>query len=51
MLDQVSSLLRRASAEAIMPRYRALTAADVVEKAAGEVVTVADRGVHRRRIS
>lgn len=43
MIEAVSALLRRAAAEAIVPRYRALTAADVVEKTAGEVVTVADR--------
>lgn len=43
MFDEVSALLRRAAAEAIMPRYRALAATDIVEKTAGEIVTIADR--------
>ena len=39
----VTALMRRAAREAIMPHYRTLSDAQIVEKTAGELVTVADR--------
>jgi fructose-1,6-bisphosphatase/inositol monophosphatase family enzyme len=41
--DAVGALLRETARDAVMPAYRHLGAADVYEKAPGEVVTVADR--------
>ena len=43
LLVAVAELVREASAAAIEPRFQALGAGDVVEKSAGELVTVADR--------
>lgn len=43
LLERVGELLREAAAEAIVPRFRALSDADVEEKSPGELVTVADR--------
>lgn len=43
MIEAVSHLLRRAAAQAILPRFQALHASDVEEKSPGEVVTAADR--------
>ncbi|MFJ8621588.1 inositol monophosphatase family protein [Kitasatospora sp. NPDC093550] len=42
-MDKVAAILAEASAEAVEPRFRALAAGEVMEKAPGEVVTVADR--------
>ncbi|WP_395298502.1 inositol monophosphatase family protein [Kitasatospora hibisci] len=42
-MDRVAEILAEASAEAVEPRFRALTAGEVMEKAPGEVVTIADR--------
>ncbi|MGW6915261.1 inositol monophosphatase family protein [Kitasatospora sp. NPDC054939] len=42
-MDRVAEILAEASAEAVEPRFRALTAGDVIEKAPGELVTTADR--------
>ncbi|MFJ9604984.1 inositol monophosphatase family protein [Kitasatospora sp. NPDC101176] len=42
-MDKVAEILAEASAEAVEPRFRALAAGEVMEKAPGEVVTVADR--------
>jgi fructose-1,6-bisphosphatase/inositol monophosphatase family enzyme len=42
-MDRVSALLRQATAEAIVPRFRRLGSDEVEEKSPGEVVTVADR--------
>ncbi|BBK44287.1 inositol monophosphatase [Allostella vacuolata] len=39
----VESLMREAAARAILPRFRALAAGDILEKQPGELVTVADR--------
>lgn len=39
----VAELLRRVAQTAILPRYRALAADDISEKAPGELVTIADR--------
>ena len=39
----VADLMRQVSAEVILPRYRNLAAHEVVEKAANELVTIADR--------
>lgn len=46
-IDDVSAAIRAAEAEAVAPRFEALSEADVVEKAAGELVTVADRECER----
>ncbi|MET0340006.1 MAG: inositol monophosphatase family protein [Polyangiales bacterium] len=43
LLDDVAALMREVAAAHILPRFRALAAGDVVEKAPGELVTVADR--------
>lgn len=43
MLERVGELLREAAAEVILPRFRALSDADIVEKSPGELVTIADR--------
>ncbi|MET9396834.1 inositol monophosphatase family protein [Kitasatospora sp. NPDC002965] len=42
-MDKVAEILVEASAEVVEPRFRALAAGEVMEKAPGEVVTVADR--------
>ncbi|MFG2818363.1 inositol monophosphatase family protein [Kitasatospora sp. NPDC048365] len=42
-MEKVAEILAEASAEAVEPRFRALAAGEVMEKAPGEVVTVADR--------
>ena len=41
--DQVSALIRRAAEQAILPRYQRLTADQIDEKAADDVVTIADQ--------
>ena len=41
--DDVLDLLREVAAEVITPRFRALTAGEVMEKNPGDLVTVADR--------
>ena len=41
--EQVGALMRRASEQAILPRYQRLTAAQIDEKAVGDVVTIADQ--------
>ncbi|MFI5529698.1 inositol monophosphatase family protein [Kitasatospora sp. NPDC051853] len=43
LMEKVAEILAEASAEAVEPRFRALAAGEVMEKAPGEVVTVADR--------
>ena len=42
-IDAVTAILEEAAEEAIVPRFGALADGDVTEKAAGEVVTIADR--------
>ncbi|WP_406211333.1 inositol monophosphatase [Kitasatospora sp. NBC_01560] len=42
-MDRVAEILAEASAEVVEPRFRALAAGEIMEKAPGEVVTVADR--------
>jgi fructose-1,6-bisphosphatase/inositol monophosphatase family enzyme len=42
-VDAVTDILRAAAEVAILPRYRALADGDVMQKTAGEVVTIADR--------
>lgn len=44
----VSALMRKVAAEVVMPRYRALTADQIIEKAPGDLVTVADREAELR---
>ncbi|MEE6260260.1 inositol monophosphatase family protein [Plantactinospora sonchi] len=43
IVDRVGALMREAATTAILPMFRRLDAADVTEKAPGELVTVADR--------
>jgi fructose-1,6-bisphosphatase/inositol monophosphatase family enzyme len=42
-IEEVTGILREAAEVAILPRFRALAAGEVIEKSPGEVVTVADR--------
>ncbi|TCB99159.1 inositol monophosphatase [Micromonospora zingiberis] len=57
LLDDVAGLLRETADRVVLPFFRHLGAADVTEKAPGELVTVADRraeeaitaGLHRLR--
>ncbi|MFI6152685.1 inositol monophosphatase family protein [Kitasatospora sp. NPDC051170] len=42
-MDKVAEILAETSAEVVEPRFRALAAGEVMEKAPGELVTVADR--------
>ncbi|MFB9235072.1 inositol monophosphatase family protein [Plantactinospora siamensis] len=42
-LDEVSTLLREVAGSAVLPLFRKLDAADIEEKAPGDLVTVADR--------
>ncbi|SKB75834.1 inositol monophosphatase family protein [Bosea thiooxidans] len=42
LIEKVSTVLRKAAAEAILPRFRKLAASDVEEKSPGELVTAAD---------
>ncbi|MEU1505839.1 inositol monophosphatase [Kitasatospora sp. NPDC005748] len=42
-MDRVAEILAEACAEVVEPRFRALAAGEVMEKAPGEVVTIADR--------
>ncbi|MER7893545.1 inositol monophosphatase [Micromonospora sp. NPDC094482] len=43
LLDDVGTLLRETADQVVVPLFRKLDAADVAEKAPGEIVTVADR--------
>ncbi|AXI80511.1 inositol monophosphatase family protein [Peterkaempfera bronchialis] len=43
VLDKVAEILAETAAEVIEPRFRALATGEVVEKAPGDLVTVADR--------
>jgi fructose-1,6-bisphosphatase/inositol monophosphatase family enzyme len=47
MIDLVKAVIAEAAAEAIMPRFKALGAGDVVEKSPGEQVTLADQEAER----
>ncbi|MFC5663389.1 inositol monophosphatase family protein [Kitasatospora misakiensis] len=42
-MEKVAEIIAEASAEVVEPRFRALAAGEVMEKAPGEVVTIADR--------
>ncbi|WP_256177156.1 inositol monophosphatase family protein [Kitasatospora aureofaciens] len=42
-MDRVAEILAEAAAEVVEPRFRALATGEVLEKAPGEVVTIADR--------
>lgn len=48
VFDEVPALLAQAAAELIAPRFRALHAGDIEEKAPGELVTIVDREVEAR---
>lgn len=43
LMEKVAEILAETSAEVVEPRFRALAAGEVLEKAPGEVVTIADR--------
>ena len=43
MIETVAQLMRRAAAQAILPRFRSLHANEIEEKSPGELVTAADR--------
>lgn len=43
LIDKIGELLRQAAAAAILPRFRKLGGGETIEKAPGEIVTVADR--------
>lgn len=43
LIERVEELMRRAAAESILPRFRALLEGDVKEKSFGDFVTAADR--------
>lgn len=43
MIERVAELIRRAAAEAILPRFRTLHSHEIEEKSPGELVTAADR--------
>lgn len=45
LIDSVAALLAQAASEIVLPRYRSLKAADIIEKSPGEIVTVVDREV------
>jgi fructose-1,6-bisphosphatase/inositol monophosphatase family enzyme len=47
VVDRVAALVRAVAAEVVEPRFERLGAGDVVEKEAGELVTVADREAER----
>jgi fructose-1,6-bisphosphatase/inositol monophosphatase family enzyme len=47
VLDQVSELIREVAATIVLPRFRHLSAADVHQKAPGDVVTIADQESER----
>ncbi|BAJ32018.1 putative inositol monophosphatase [Kitasatospora setae KM-6054] len=47
LMEKVTEILVEASAEAVEPRFRALADGEVMEKAPGEIVTVADREAER----
>jgi fructose-1,6-bisphosphatase/inositol monophosphatase family enzyme len=47
LIDEVSAVLRHATAEAILPHFRNLHASQVEEKTPGEMVTIADREAER----
>lgn len=47
LFEEVGTLMRSVAARTILPRFRALSAGDVAEKAPGELVTVADREAER----
>lgn len=46
--QEVAALMRRVAADAVLPRFRALAAHEIVEKSPGEVVTIADREAELR---
>ena len=43
MLERVEGIVREVAAEVVLPKFRALAADEIQEKAAGETVTVADK--------
>jgi fructose-1,6-bisphosphatase/inositol monophosphatase family enzyme len=43
LIDDVASLLRQAAEQAILPRFRNLAGSEIIEKAPGDLVTIADR--------
>lgn len=43
LAGKVAALIKEASADIVMPRFRALAAHEVEEKSRGDLVTIADR--------
>jgi fructose-1,6-bisphosphatase/inositol monophosphatase family enzyme len=43
VLDRVEQIVREVAAEVVLPKFRKLAAHEILEKAAGDTVTVADR--------
>lgn len=43
LVEPVATLMREVAAEIVLPRFRALAAHEILEKAPGDLVTVADR--------
>jgi fructose-1,6-bisphosphatase/inositol monophosphatase family enzyme len=43
LCDAIAAVLREAAAEAVMPRFQRLAAAEIEEKSPGDLVTIADR--------
>ena len=48
MTAPVAALMRQVARDVVMPRYRNLTTDEIVEKAADELVTIADRESEER---
>lgn len=46
-IDAVTTILRETAQEAVLPRFGTLTEGDVMEKAPGQIVTVADRDAEK----
>jgi len=47
MRDEIASILRDAADRVVVPRFRRLAAAEIIEKSPGELVTAADRECER----
>lgn len=48
LVEPVATLMRTVAAEVVMPRFRALAEGEIIEKAPGDLVTVADREAEAR---
>jgi fructose-1,6-bisphosphatase/inositol monophosphatase family enzyme len=43
LIDPVAKLMRQVAADVVLPRFRSLAAHEIIEKAPGDLVTIADR--------